>query len=264
MTDAPPLAAAQSAASRITVLIADDEPPARRGLRALLADQADIDIVAEARNGAEAIAAIETHRPMIAFLDVQMPEGTGFDVVRWIGVKQMPVVIFATAFDQYAVQAFEAHALDYLLKPYDRARLLETLDRARQQLRRKTVDDRLLAFVDRAEGRSRYLDRLSIKVGARTQFVPVSSVDFFEAESNYVRVRVGDRSYLIRDTLSGLAERLDPEQFLRVHRSLIVQTSRIVEIESLFAGEYVLHLSTGRKLTSGRTFRAAVQAALGI
>jgi two-component system, LytTR family, response regulator len=250
------------ASPRITVLIADDEPPARRGLRALLADQPDIEVIGDARNGAEAIAAIESQRPMLVFLDVQMPEGDGFDVVRRIGVERMPVVVFSTAFDQYALQAFDAHALDYLLKPYDRERLLETLVRARLQLRRRTVDDRLLAFMDRAEGRSRFLDRLSIKVGARTQFVMVSAVDCFEAESNYVRVRVGDRSYLIRDTLSNLAERLDPGHFLRVHRSLIVQTSRIVEIESLFAGEFVLHLSTGRKLTSGRTYRAAVQAAL--
>jgi two-component system, LytTR family, response regulator len=262
MTAPLPATTGPGAASRITVLIADDEPPARRGLRALLADQADIEVIGEARNGAEAIAAIETQRPMLVFLDVQMPEGNGFDVVRWIGVTRMPVVIFATAFDQYALQAFEAHALDYLLKPYDRSRFLETLERARVQLRRRTVDDRLLAFMDRAEGRSRFLERLSVKVGARTQFVPVSSVDYFEAESNYVRVRVGDRSWLIRDTLGSLADRLDPEHFVRVHRSLIVQISRIIEIESMFAGEYVLHLSTGRKLTSGRTFRAAVQAAL--
>jgi two-component system, LytTR family, response regulator len=249
---------------RITVLIVDDEPPARRGLRALLEEQADIEIVGEARNGREAIEAITTLQPALVFLDVQMPEGDGFDVIRAIGVEKMPVVVFATAFDQYALSAFEAHALDYLLKPYDRARFDAALDRARTQLRRQTVDDRLLAFVDRIENRARYLSRFTVRNGTRTQFIPASSVDYLEAESNYVRLRVGDHSYLIRDTLTALGERLDPAQFLRVHRSLIVQTSRIVEIESLFAGEYVLFLSTGRRLTTGRTYRAAVQAALGI
>lgn len=249
---------------RITVLIVDDEPPARRGLRSLLEEQTDVEIVGEARNGTEAIAAIQSLRPALVFLDVQMPESDGFDVVRAIGVEQMPVVVFATAFDQYALQAFEAHALDYLLKPYDRARFDAALDRARLQVRRRTVDDRLLAFVDRLEGRQQYLNRITVKTGTRTQFVSVASVDFFEAESNYVRLRVGDQSYLIRDTLTSLSERLDPAHFVRVHRSLIVQTSRVVEAESLFAGEYVLVLSTGRRLTSGRTYRAAVQAALGL
>jgi two-component system LytT family response regulator len=256
--------AAQLTTPRITVLIVDDEPPARRGLRALLEEQADIEVIGEARNGTEAIAAIQTLRPAVVFLDVQMPESDGFDVVRAIGPTQMPVVVFATAFDQYALQAFDAHAIDYLLKPYDRARFDAALDRARVQVRRKTVDDRLLAFVDRLEGQPQYLTRITVKTGTRTQFVAVASVDYFEAESNYVRLRVGDQSYLIRDTLTNLAERLNPAQFVRVHRSLIIQTSRIVEAESLFAGEYVLFLSTGRRLTSGRTYRAAVQAALGI
>lgn len=256
--------AAQLTTPRITVLIVDDEPPARRGLRALLEEQADIEVIGEARNGTEAIAAIQTLRPAVVFLDVQMPESDGFDVVRAVGAKQMPVVVFATAFDQYALQAFDAHALDYLLKPYDRARFDAALDRARVQVRRKTVDDRLLAFVDRLEGQPQYLTRITVKTGTRTQFVSVASVDYFEAESNYVRLRVGDHSYLIRDTLTNLSERLNPAQFVRVHRSLIIQTARIVEAESLFAGEYVLFLSTGRRLTSGRTYRAAVQAALGL
>jgi two-component system, LytTR family, response regulator len=245
---------------RITVLIVDDEPPARRGLRALLEEQADIEIVGEARNGREAIEAITTLQPALVFLD----DDVEAIPLGHLHVEKMPVVVFATAFDQYALSAFEAHALDYLLKPYDRARFDAALDRARTQLRRQTVDDRLLAFVDRIENRARYLSRFTVRNGTRTQFIPASSVDYLEAESNYVRLRVGDHSYLIRDTLTALGERLDPAQFLRVHRSLIVQTSRIVEIESLFAGEYVLFLSTGRRLTTGRTYRAAVQAALGI
>jgi two-component system, LytTR family, response regulator len=179
-------------------------------------------------------------------------------------VDRMPVVVFATAFDQYALEAFDAHALDYLLKPYDRARFEQALARARQQLTRSSVDERLLSYFARLDERSRYLQRIVVKIGTRTQFVSAANVDFFEAEANYVRIRVADKSYLIRDTLANLVAQLDPAKFLRVHRSLVVHLPRIVEVESLFAGEYVLTLSTGRKLTSGRTYRAAIQAALGI
>lgn len=255
---------AHAAGTAITVLIVDDEPPARRLLRALLDEQPDVTVVGEARNGTEAISAIQTLQPNLVFLDVQMPERDGFDVVRAIGTAQMPLVIFATAFDQYALQAFEAHALDYLLKPYDRERFDAALNRARAQLRSRSVDDRLRAFIDRIESRPTPTQRISVRNGTRTQLIPVASIDCFEAEENYVRLRVGDRSYLIRDTLTALVSRLDPGQFVRVHRSVIVQTSRVVEVDSLFSGEYVLLLSTGRRITSGRTYRAAVQAALGI
>ncbi len=247
---------------RHTVLIVDDEPPARRGLRAMLAEHSDIEIVGEARSGAEAIDAITSLRPDIVLLDVQMPDGDGFDVIRAIGVDHMPVVIFATAYDAYALQAFESHALDYLLKPYDSARLHSALHRARIQLRRRGVDDRLLAFIEKLDERARYLTRLTVKQGTRTQFVSIAQVDYFEAEANYVRVHVGERSHLVRETLTSLAEQLDPSRFLRVHRSLIVNISRVVEVESLFSGEYVLFLFNGRKLTTGRTYRPALQAAL--
>lgn len=248
----------------ITVLIVDDEPPARRGLRALLEGEPDVTIVGEARSGAEAIAAIEALRPALVFLDVQMPDGDGFDVVRTIGAERMPVVVFATAYDRYALQAFEAHALDYLLKPYDRQRFAAALERARVQLRRRTVDDRLLAFLERVEAPARWLQRLTVRTGARTSFIPVASVDYLEAEENYVRVHVGDRSSLVRETLTALAARLDPARFVRVHRSLVVQVARVTAVESLDAGEYVLVLATGRKLVSGRTYRQAVQEALGL
>jgi len=252
------------ASARISVLLADDEPPARRGLRALLDEQPDVDVIGEARSGTEAIEAIRSLAPQLIFLDVQMPEGDGFDVVRTIGVDRMPVVVFATAFDHYALQAFDAHALDYLLKPHDRARFQSALERARHRLRRHVADTRLQAFIDQLEHRSRFLRKLTVRNGTRTQFIPVACVDYIESESNYVRVRVGDQSYMLRDTLTSLSERLDPAQFLRIHRSLIVQLSRIVEVESMFAGEYLLFLSNGRKLTSGRTYRAALQAALGL
>jgi two-component system LytT family response regulator len=250
--------------TRIPVLIADDEGPARKGLRMLLEEHPDLQIVAEARTGSEAVAAIETLHPELVFLDIQMPDGDGFDVVRTIGPARMPVVIFSTAFDQYALQAFDANALDYLLKPYDRARFEQALDRARKQLQRRTLDERLVHVLARMDERTRYLQRIVVRHGARTQFVAVSSVDYFESEANYVRVHVGERSWLVRDTLGNIEAQLDPTRFLRVHRGLIVHVSRIVEVESRAAGEYVLSLSTGAKLTSGRTFRAAIHAALGL
>lgn len=249
---------------QITVLIADDESPARRRLRALLEASPDVTVVGEVRTGQEAIAAILALRPSVVFLDVQMPDGGGFDVVRAIGPDRMPVVVFATAFDQYALEAFDAHAIDYLLKPFDRARFEHALTRACQQVARRGVDSRLFEYLSRLEDQARYLQRIVVRNGARTQFVPVASVDWFEAEANYVRVRAADRSWLIRETLSHLMTQLDPARFLRIHRSIIVHLPRIVEVESLFAGEFVLTLTTGRRLTSGRTYRAAIQSALGI
>jgi two-component system LytT family response regulator len=252
------------APERIAVLVVDDEPPARRGLRALLARQPDVHVVGEARSGREAIEAIRALRPDLVFLDVQMPEGDGFDVVRAIGVEGMPVVVFATAYDAYALKAFEAHALDYLLKPYDRERFETALERARVQLRRRrtSADERLLALVERLDGRTRWLERLTVTVGSRIRLVDVGDIDYFEAETNYVRAHIGARSHLLRTTLTALERKLDPSRFLRVHRSLVVQLARIVEVEPLFAGEYVLFLRDGRRLTSGRTYRAAVQEAL--
>ncbi|MBA3891245.1 MAG: response regulator transcription factor [Gemmatimonadaceae bacterium] len=250
--------------SRISALIVDDEPPARRGLRALLARHADVHVAGQARSGREAVEAIRTLHPDLVFLDVQMPEGDGFEVVRTIGVEQMPLVIFVTAYDTYALRAFEIHALDYLLKPYDRERFDSALDRARSQLRQRAAgaDERLAALVERLDGRSRWLDRLTVPVGSRMRFVDVGDVDYFEAETNYVRAHVSTRSHLLRTTLTALEAKLDPSRFVRIHRSLVVQLARVAEVEPLFAGEYVIFLKDGRRLTSGRTYRVAVQTAL--
>jgi two-component system LytT family response regulator len=247
----------------IRTLLVDDEPPARRGLRVLLDAHADVTVVGEARSGAEAIAAIAALKPSLVFLDVQMPDGDGFEVIRQVGVEAMPAVIFTTAFDEYAVPAFDANAVDYLLKPYDRARFEQALARARESLGGRQVQRRLGELLSRLDERSRYLQRIPVKQGTKTQFVPTANVEVFEAEANYVRLWVGDRSVLIRDTLTHLETQLDPARFRRVHRGLIVQLPRVLEAESLFAGEYVLTLQSGRKVTTGRTYRAVVQDALG-
>ena len=246
----------------IRILLADDERPARRGLRALLETQPYADIVGEARSGAETGGAIRTLAPDLVFLDVQMPEGSGFDVVRTIGVDAMPATIFATGYESFAIAAFEAQALNYLLKPYDRVRLGVALDRVRQSLRRQRMDERLHALLDHVPPRRRFCDRIVVKSGALTSFIPVDDVDWFGAEENYTRVVVVDRSHLIRMTLTALEAQLDPAQFVRVHRSLIVQTSRVTAMDARPSGVYILHLTSGRRLTTGRTYRAAVQAAL--
>ncbi|CAN5320261.1 LytTR family DNA-binding domain-containing protein [soil metagenome] len=251
----------------IRILIADDEPPARRRIRALLEKQPDVQVVGEARSGREAITAIAELRPELVFLDVQMPEGDGFEVVRTVGVDRMPVVVFATAYNEHALRAFDAHALDYLVKPYDRERFDAALQRARLQLRRASdsgVDARLLSLVRPWADKSRYLTRLTVRVGSRIRLLDVGEVDYFESETNYVRVHLGNHSHLVRDTLTALEGRLDPARFVRVHRSLIVNLGRIQEVESLFAGEYILFLRDGKRLTTGRTYRSSIQEALGL
>jgi two-component system, LytTR family, response regulator len=251
----------------ISVLVVDDEPPARRRILSLLAEQPDLEVVGECGNGREAIAAILELRPDLVFLDVQMPEVNGFDVIETIGPAAMPVVVFATAYDEFALRAFDAHALDYLLKPFDQERFERTLERVRFELRRVRADgedERLRALVRALRGEGARLERLPVRVGQRTRLIALDDVDYMEARSNYVRLHVGERSYLVRDTLSGLEARLDRERFLRIHRSLIVNRERVEEVESLFAGEYVLYLRGGVRLTSGRTYRAALEVAFGL
>ena len=251
----------------ISVLVVDDEPPARRRILALLAEQPDVRVVGECGNGREAIAAIRELRPDLVFLDVQMPEVNGFDVIDTVGPDAIPVVVFATAYDEFALRAFEAHALDYLLKPFEQERFERTLERVRRQLRRvrpDAEDERLRALVRAVRGEAARLERLPVRDGPRTRLIAVDDVDYLEARSNYVRLHVGDRFYLLRDTLSGLEARLDRERFLRIHRSLVVNLARVQEVESLFSGEYVVHLRGGVRLTSGRTYRAALEAALGL
>ena len=251
----------------ISVLVVDDEPPARRRIRSLLAEQPDLEVVGECGNGREAIAAIRELRPDLVFLDVQMPEVNGFDVIETIGPAAMPVVVFATAYDEFALRAFDAHALDYLLKPFEQERFERTLERVRLQLRRVRddgEDERLRALVRALRGETTRLERLPVRTGQRTRLIALDDVDYMEARSNYVRLHAGERSYLVRDTLSGLEARLDRERFVRIHRSLIVNMARVQEVESLFAGEYVLYLRGGVRLTSGRTYRRALEAAFGL
>lgn len=250
----------------IRTIVVDDEPPARRRLLDLLATEPDIEVVAECRNGREAIEAIRTTKPDLVFLDIQMPEADGFDVVAEIGAERMPGIIFVTAYDTYALRAFEVHALDYLLKPFDRDRFRTALASARTRLRSGTnLEDRLRALVNGLERTgNRYLERIPIKKAGRIIFVDVEDVDLFEAEGNYVRAVAGERSYLFRESMTALEAKLDPKRFLRIHRSTIVRLDRIEQLEPLFQGEYRITLRGGQTVQSSRRQRARLHEALGM
>lgn len=250
---------------RIRTLIVDDEPPARHRLRTLLDGETDIDVIAEAGDGQGAVDLILSERPDLVFLDIQIPEMSGIEVVEAIGLTEMPAVIFVTAFDEYAVRAFDLAAIDYLLKPFDQDRFAQALARARDQLQRpQIVADRLARMLESWESARETAARLPVKVRGRIHMVPLADVDYIMAAGAYVRLHVGPTSHLIRERISALEARLDPTRFARVHRSLIVSIERVRELEPLFRGEYVIWLQDGTRLVTGRTYRARVQKIFGL
>jgi two-component system LytT family response regulator len=256
MTDAAP----------VRVLIADDEPLARERLRTLLGGESWVQLVAECSDGLQAVDAIRRHHPDLAFLDVQMPGASGFDVIARIGHARMPLVVFVTAFDSYALRAFEVHALDYLLKPFDRDRFRQTLTRARQQLERRTngeFERRLLALMQGLRPHANRLERFVIKSGGRVFFVRSDEIDWIEAAGNYVKLHVGGEAHLFRETMSALEAQLDPDRFYRIHRSHIVNIERVKELQPWFNGEYVVFLKSGARLTLSRGYREKLQERIG-
>jgi two-component system LytT family response regulator len=250
----------------IRAAIVDDEPLARKRIRSLLAEAGDVEVVAECANGKEAIESLEASPPDLLFLDIQMPEIDGFDVLETIGVGRVPVVIFVTAYDKFALRAFEAHALDYLLKPFDDERFEAALHRARDRIRQQRggdLDRRLRALLDEARGERGYLQRLVVPNGQRSVFIRTEQIDWIEAERNYVRLHVGDRAHLLRENLSRLESALDPATFCRIHRSTIVNIDRIQAVESVLRGEYLVVLHDGTRLTSGRGYRRNLHSIMG-
>jgi two-component system, LytTR family, response regulator len=251
--------------NRIRTLVVDDEPVARARVVALLGDEPDVEVVGECANGSQAVAAIADRSPDLVFLDVQMPEMDGFEVARRLGPDRMPAVVFVTAFDQYALQAFEVHALDYLLKPFSAQRFKSALSHAREQLaqrRATTMGRQLLEWLPEIQKREPILDRLVVKSSGRIYFVRVADVDWCEAAGNYISLHVGQQSHLIRETMNHLEARLDPNQFVRIHRSTIVNVDRIQELRSSFNGEHVVLLRSGTRLALSRGYRDALQARL--
>jgi two-component system LytT family response regulator len=249
----------------IRVLLVDDESLAREMLREMLQDDPAVTIVGESCNGLEALEAIRTHSPDLIFLDVQMPELGGFEMLEALG-KEIPRVIFVTAYDQYAVRAFEVHALDYLLKPFDQERFNISWQRARAQILRDRgggTDQRILALLQEMKAGNKYLERLVIKASGRIYFLETTEIDWIEAEGNYVSVHCGKKSHLLRETISSLEAQLEPKKFLRIHRSSIVRIDRIQELQPWFHGEYRIILQNGTQLTLSRNYREKLQEALG-
>jgi two-component system LytT family response regulator len=247
----------------IRALIVDDEPLAREGVRMLLAEDAEVTVIGECSNGREAVISIIERAPDLIFLDVQMPEMSGFEVLEEVGIDKMPVVIFVTAYDKYALQAFEVHALDYLLKPFTKERFLKALVRAKAHIRRRAdVGPKLLALLEEMKIAEKYLERLVVKSAGRVFFLEVEEIDWIEAAENYVRLHVGRDSHLVHGTMNGLEARLDPDRFLRIHRSAIINLKRVKELRPLFHGEYVVILQDDTQLTSSRSYREKLQALL--
>jgi two-component system LytT family response regulator len=251
-------------ASPWRVVVVDDEPPARDTLRLLLARDPRFALVAECAHGEQAIDAVTTHGPDLLLLDVQMPGMDGFGVLRAIGSTAVPAVVFVTAFDRYALEAFETHALDYLLKPFTDERCASVLDRVDARLRERTqaaAGRRLAALL--ADGRTRTAPgQLIVRDSGRTIVIPYDDIVWIEAEDYYVRVHARGRRTLVRLTLKRLAEDLDPERFLRVHRSAIVNLDCVREVEPLASGDQRLVLSDSTELRVSRTHRARLEAAL--
>ena len=244
---------------KIRALIADDEPLARERIRTLLAPHADIEVVAECAGGSETVRAIRKLSPDLVFLDIQMPELSGFEVLRKLDASAAPAIIFVTAYDQYALQAFEVCALDYLMKPFDAERFQKALERGREQIRRLRsgeVNERLLALLEDLERERKYLERLVIRTGGRVFFLRVDEIDWIEAAGNYVRLHIGAEEHLHRETMNGLEQKLDPSRFARIHRSTMVNLTRIKELQPWFRGDYAVILRDGHQLTLSRSYRS--------
>lgn len=252
--------------TKIRTLVVDDEPVARAHVLALLREEADVEIVGECANGADAIAAIQEASPDLVFLDIQMPELDGFELAQALGPDRQPAIVFVTAYDEYALRAFEIHALDYLLKPFSAERFKSALIHARAQLaqrRATTIGRQLLDLLPEIRRPAQGRDRLVIKTSGRIYFVRAAEIDWCEAAGNYVRLHVGPQAHLVRDTMAHLESNLDPDQFIRIHRSAIVNVDCIQELRSSFNGEYVVLLKGGARLTLSRGYRDALQMRLG-
>jgi two-component system, LytTR family, response regulator len=256
MTDSKPIRA----------LIVDDEPLARKRLRELLKGDSEIVIVGECANGDEALSAARELAPDLIFLDVQMPGMDGLAVSEALSERGSPLFIFVTAYEQYAVQAFDAQAVDYLLKPFDRARFTRALRRAKERLREKDRDDvnrRILGLLSEIKDKPQYLDRLVIKNNDRVFVLKTDEIDWIEAEGNYIRIHFGKQSSLMRETLTRLAAQLDPRKFPRIHRSRLVNIDRIQELQPWSHRDWRIVLRSGAELRLSRNFRDRLHQLLG-
>jgi two-component system LytT family response regulator len=266
--------------AKIRALVVDDEPVARDRVVRLLQQQADIELVGQCSNGLETVTAIERLAPDLVFLDVQMPEMDGFEVVRALEATHVPAVVFITAYDEYAVRAFEVHALDYLLKPFSSMRFRATLAHARDQLHRHRAGElgrKLLTLApslwDKPDKQAQSEtpdkparagpERLLVRSAGRVHFVRTSDIEWCEAAGNYVRLHVGQESHLFRETMNSLESKLDARRFVRIHRSTIVNVEQIEQLRSSLGGESIVLLRNGVRLTLSRGYREGFQERVG-
>jgi two-component system, LytTR family, response regulator len=250
----------------IKALIADDEALARRFIRRILKDDRDFEIVGECSNGKETVAMIRKESPDVVFLDVQMPEMDGLTVLESVGMERLPQIVFTTAYEQYAIRAFELHALDYLLKPFDQARFKDAIKYVKERFRSERQNDgrmQISALLENMKSKPQYLERLVIKAGGRITFLRTDEIDWIEADDKYVHLHTSKARPMVRQTLAAMEEQLDPAKFRRVHRSAIVNVERIAELQPLFSGEYSILLQDGTKLTLSRNYKDKLFQLLG-
>jgi two-component system LytT family response regulator len=246
---------------RIRAMIVDDEPLAREGLRRLLEEDEDVECVAECGDGPSAVQAVREKQPDLLFLDVQMPEMDGFEVLRSLDEATLPMVIFVTAFEEHAIHAFEVHALDYVLKPLDTQRLREAVARAKAEIQirgKKAVISRILGMLGAFRPAHPGTDRIMLKSGGKITFLRVEEIEWVEAQGDYVCLHTSGKKHLLREKISALEEQLLSDQFLRIHRSTIVNVNRIKEMQPLYHGDYAVLLHDGTRLTLSRSFRDRV------
>ena len=254
---------------KIKAIIVDDEPLARRNLRVLLRNDPDIELIKECSNGAEAVVSIRAVAPDLVFLDVQMPEMDGFEALEHLAGEPLPVIIFVTAYDQYALKAFEVSALDYLLKPFDDARFHKALAQAKRQIEQQDASElgkKLLTLLGTREAKAdtpRYITRLMVKTAGRVLFLRIDEIDWIEAYDNYVRLHLSGKAHLLRQTMNELEAALNPEQFARIHRSTIVNLDRIKEMYPHFNGDYLVRLHDGTELKLSRSRKEWLEQRLG-
>jgi two-component system LytT family response regulator len=250
---------------KIRTLVVDDEELARDRIQALLAEQPDVEIVGVCSDGPSAVEAIDRTQPDLVFLDVQMPGMDGFEVIDTVDADVMPAVVFVTAHDAHALRAFEIHALDFLLKPFDQTRFEKALDRARGHLNRDRaggLDPRLVSLLEELHEERKYSERLIVKSGGRVFFVRTEEIDWVEASGNYVKIHTKNDAHLLRESMKNMEGRLDPKTFVRIHRSAIVNIDRIKELEPWFHGVYIVIMRDGTRLTASRVFSDRLSAAI--
>jgi two-component system, LytTR family, response regulator len=251
----------------IRVLIVDDEPLARRGIRRLLEAETDFEIVGEAGNGQVAAAKIESEKPDLVFLDIQMPLAGGFSLVEKMSAGNLPEIVFVTAYDEHAVKAFETGALDYVLKPINPERFQKTLERVRRRLSGQPTPAIEPELINLLRGLAKtetpaFLERIPIKEAGRVFFVGVEEIDWIAAQGNYVEIHAGRAKHLLRETMDGIESKLNPNDFLRIRRSIIVRVEKIKELQPLFNGEYAVILHDKTELTSSRRYRKNLEVIL--